>query len=618
MPNNKLPRMEIETRVAQLRQTIESVSRRIAGQHADVATLRQRLQDLVRGPRTDTQSLPERERNQALTEIAEGLGAQLRELQDAITRMQHAGAELRACLAAIEHEAAGTGAPREAGEVTGDAAVQALQARLDGLQAEFERLRDAGARRDQELLGGVAAMRERATAMDQQLRQLIEAQEGLELQLALLSKEAEQALPPSAPQGASAEPARLAQRLDAIEQRLPVGEATAAPLQPDLVERLAGLERRTEHLGDQVATQASDRQTLQETIDGLGEQQLRRDNEVRTLERRLRQRSLFALLLLLLGAALLVFALYRGLLPREAARQATQPAVATDASTALRQELDGLRSETEHLGTALAELSRRVDALTTAPRPAELAAQIERLDATLNGLAEEGLQLRRRGDLLEEEQARLRRELDAVVVEIEALRQAGPPAPAGAADGEPAAAAAPAGPPQPAGAPPASTAAADAGTSATSDSVPGAAPTVQQPPNSPSDAAAAESGPAAAQAPAHDVPATRASSADATEAVTDAPQRRWEQARAQRRFTLQLIGVHEREHLAWFLKRHRLDAETAVHHTRYQGRPWLVLLYGIYDSQRQAMAAARRLPPDLAALRPWVRQIPSQGRLEPL
>ena len=620
MPNNKIPGTEIDTRVAQLRQTLESVSRGIAGQQAEVAALRQRLQDLVGDRPSDTQPAPGQEHGRALAQIADALGDRLHDLQDAISRMQLIGAELRACQAALEQASGAAGAPREPGGMTGDASVRALQSRLDGLQSEVEGLREAGARRDAELLGGVAAMRERAATMDQQLRRLIEAQEGLELQLALLSKEAEDTSlltqTGAAPASDRTELSRLAERLDAVEQRLPAGDAPMAALQPDLVERLAGLEQKTERLGNRVSTFDGDRQTLRETIKDLGVQQARLDTEARTLARRLRLRSLLGLLLVLLGASVLAFALLRTGPPREATPQTAQSAAAADAIAELRAQLDALRTQTDRLGTALAQVSRRVDALTTGPSPAELAARLERLQQlgdTVDGLAEKGARLERGSARLEAEQERLGEALDAATKEIDALQQAVPPAPSDGPDAP--VAPAPPGPSAPAVVPPAPAPTPTAGareSRGTADAAPPATPA----------AAAAPVGapPAAAEAPAQARGSTGAPANGGDTEGKKPPPGPWERARAQRRFTLQLIGVHERQHLAWFLKRHRLEAETetAVHHTRYQGRPWLVLLYGIYDSQRQALAAARRLPPDLAALRPWVRRIPAQGRLEPL
>ena len=97
--------------------------------------------------------------------------------------------------------------------------------------------------------------------------------------------------------------------------------------------------------------------------------------------------------------------------------------------------------------------------------------------------------------------------------------------------------------------------------------------------------------------------------------ANEAVEQHWEQARRDGRYTLQLAGFYKPESLQWFVKRHRLGKGSAILETEYAGRRWYALLYGIYDSVGQAVAAARQLPPGLAAQRPWVRRIPPRGAL---
>jgi septal ring-binding cell division protein DamX len=98
----------------------------------------------------------------------------------------------------------------------------------------------------------------------------------------------------------------------------------------------------------------------------------------------------------------------------------------------------------------------------------------------------------------------------------------------------------------------------------------------------------------------------------------DEPGSRWSEARRSGLYTLQLGGFQRQESLDWFLKRHKITGETAVHETQRRGRPWWAVLRGIYGSFGEAAAAIGELPADLVAHGPWVRKIPDTGDLSPL
>ncbi|WP_369408967.1 SPOR domain-containing protein [endosymbiont of Lamellibrachia barhami] len=61
-----------------------------------------------------------------------------------------------------------------------------------------------------------------------------------------------------------------------------------------------------------------------------------------------------------------------------------------------------------------------------------------------------------------------------------------------------------------------------------------------------------------------------------------------------------------------------MEADSAIYHTEHQGQKWYVLFHGNYETLEQAKAATRQLPADLAAYKPWIRQIPETGGLFPL
>ncbi len=94
--------------------------------------------------------------------------------------------------------------------------------------------------------------------------------------------------------------------------------------------------------------------------------------------------------------------------------------------------------------------------------------------------------------------------------------------------------------------------------------------------------------------------------------------RQWIKAQQLGQYTLQVVGVHKRESLARFVRQQGIEADSAIYHTEHQGQKWYVLFYGNYETLEQAKAATRQLPADLAAYKPWIRQIPETGGLFPL
>jgi len=76
-------------------------------------------------------------------------------------------------------------------------------------------------------------------------------------------------------------------------------------------------------------------------------------------------------------------------------------------------------------------------------------------------------------------------------------------------------------------------------------------------------------------------------------------------------YTLQLVAGSSRETVEAFVGEHRLTGQAAVYQTTHQGQPWYVLIYGLYDDQGQAQAAAAALPPEVRKMKPWARSLAS-------
>lgn len=127
----------------------------------------------------------------------------------------------------------------------------------------------------------------------------------------------------------------------------------------------------------------------------------------------------------------------------------------------------------------------------------------------------------------------------------------------------------------------------------------------------PSDAAIAPTSPATRSGAEGSMPASE---------VVDSVRKEdtWEQAGAQGLYTLQLIGVTDPRSIPVALTRHRGDVDQALHFGKRAGRQWVTLLHGIYGSLKEARQAARNLPKAVLARQPWARKVPDSGRFESL
>ncbi|MCA7000657.1 SPOR domain-containing protein [Dickeya solani] len=73
-------------------------------------------------------------------------------------------------------------------------------------------------------------------------------------------------------------------------------------------------------------------------------------------------------------------------------------------------------------------------------------------------------------------------------------------------------------------------------------------------------------------------------------------------------FTLQLSSASREESLKAYAREQRL-ANYWVYETKRDGRPWYVLVNGVYASPEDAKRAVASLPADVQAKKPWVRPI---------
>lgn len=73
-------------------------------------------------------------------------------------------------------------------------------------------------------------------------------------------------------------------------------------------------------------------------------------------------------------------------------------------------------------------------------------------------------------------------------------------------------------------------------------------------------------------------------------------------------YTLQLLGTGTKSNIDNIIKKHGLDDKANYFLTKYEGKPWYILVYGNYASRAAAIEAKDKLPKDLISLQPWPRE----------
>ncbi|WP_413723559.1 SPOR domain-containing protein [Sodalis sp. RH24] len=113
-------------------------------------------------------------------------------------------------------------------------------------------------------------------------------------------------------------------------------------------------------------------------------------------------------------------------------------------------------------------------------------------------------------------------------------------------------------------------------------------------------AAAAQRAPAATAAPvATSAPAAAAAPASAGGSIQAAPAGY---------YTVQISSASQATTLNAYAKKQQLG-QYWVYETRRDGKPWYVLVSGVYPTSAQAKSAVAQLPADIQAKKPWAREI---------
>ncbi|MCV6611291.1 MAG: AAA family ATPase [Amphritea sp.] len=74
-------------------------------------------------------------------------------------------------------------------------------------------------------------------------------------------------------------------------------------------------------------------------------------------------------------------------------------------------------------------------------------------------------------------------------------------------------------------------------------------------------------------------------------------------------YTLQVLGAGVKKSAEDFIRSQKQPQKFYLFQTKYKNKPWFVVVYGQYKDRSTASAASKKLPADLAKLRPWARSI---------
>ena len=85
----------------------------------------------------------------------------------------------------------------------------------------------------------------------------------------------------------------------------------------------------------------------------------------------------------------------------------------------------------------------------------------------------------------------------------------------------------------------------------------------------------------------------------------------WLLSRQSSDFTIQILGVRTEKRLLDFINKNLTSEPTdiAYYKTRYKGKDWYPLLFGVYTTKKEAYSAMKLLPPDIQKASPWIRKM---------
>lgn len=72
-------------------------------------------------------------------------------------------------------------------------------------------------------------------------------------------------------------------------------------------------------------------------------------------------------------------------------------------------------------------------------------------------------------------------------------------------------------------------------------------------------------------------------------------------------YTLQLMGNHNEDAIKRFIRKHHLEGKAVYYYSTFDHSRWYMLVYGHFNTVKDAHRAISELPPELRKLQPWIK-----------
>jgi len=74
-------------------------------------------------------------------------------------------------------------------------------------------------------------------------------------------------------------------------------------------------------------------------------------------------------------------------------------------------------------------------------------------------------------------------------------------------------------------------------------------------------------------------------------------------------YTVQIMGSHSETNVQRFIEEQLVSSQRGYFETRFQEKPWFVVVLGQFENHSDATKAIEELPTPLRSLQPWIRSI---------
>ncbi len=93
--------------------------------------------------------------------------------------------------------------------------------------------------------------------------------------------------------------------------------------------------------------------------------------------------------------------------------------------------------------------------------------------------------------------------------------------------------------------------------------------------------------------------------------IADTHQQDWILQHQGSQYTFQLMGSWDKQEVIEFINKYSLEGDVAMFDSMRNGRAWYAVIYGVFDSKQDALAASKDWPTPLNTLPSWLRRFDS-------